>query len=200
MRLWSKRRLSTRAARASMDNLDPGERVLGGDAAGVVVRAEREVYVASLRYFDAGGAFAQTLAAVIGGRTPSMLEAVRYQSLDGAYVILGWRSPTETILLCNRADRLATLAQQVAGRSDGCCVDQSGGIRVLTVAGARMAQLLSRLSSVAALPALWQAHTSRLAEVAVTALCVRPGEIILLVERIYSRHLLGWIEATIADL
>jgi sarcosine oxidase gamma subunit len=170
-----------------------------GDAAGVVVRAEREVYVASLRYFDAGGAFAGALAAVIGGPTPSLLEAVRYDSRDGSHIVLGWRSPTETVLLCNRADRLAAVEQQAAGRSDGCCVDQSGGIRVWTVAGARSTELLSRLGSVAAIPALGQARTSRLAEVAVTALCVRPGEIILLAERVYSRHLMAWIDATIAD-
>ena len=78
-------------------------------------------------------------------------------------------------------------------------VDQTGGILTLVVAGARAPDLLTRLGSTDAVPALGEARTSRMAELSVMSLCTRPGEILLLVERVYVRHLFGWIRETIAD-
>jgi hypothetical protein len=45
-----------------------------------------------------------------------------------------------------------------------------------------------------------EALTSRLAELAVLALCVRAGEILLLVDRVYADHLWAWIRESAADL
>jgi hypothetical protein len=98
-------------------------------------------------------------------------------------LVLAWRSPTETLLLSHDALRFTSIAKQAADRVDGCMVDQTNGIGAYMVTGARAPALLVRLGSTAAL----------------TSLCVRPGETLLLVERVYSRHLMGWIAATAGD-
>jgi sarcosine oxidase gamma subunit len=94
---------------------------------------------------------------------------------------------------------VAVVSAFAADRSDGCLVDQTGGILTLLVAGDRAPDLLSRLGSVDSIPALGEARTSRLAELSVMSLCTRPGEIMLLVERVYARHLFGWIRETVAE-
>jgi sarcosine oxidase gamma subunit len=91
------------------------------------------------------------------------------------------------------------LATRLAGATDAYVVDQSGGIWVLRLTGSRVTDVLVRLGSTTAIPAVGQALTSRLAEITVTAVCVREGEILLLVDRFYADHLLGWIRETIAD-
>jgi hypothetical protein len=79
-------------------------------------------------------------------------------------------------------------------------VDQTGGIRVVRVAGSRARDLLLRLGAATALPDLGEARTGRLAELSVLTLCVRPSEYLLLAERVYAHHLLEWIHATAADI
>jgi hypothetical protein len=78
-------------------------------------------------------------------------------------------------------------------------VVQTGGIRVLRVAGSRARDLLLRLGSAQAIPALGEARTGRLAELQVLTACVQAGEYLLLVERVYANHLLEWVRATVAD-
>jgi sarcosine oxidase gamma subunit len=112
---------------------------------------------------------------------------------------LAWRSPTETLIVAADAGCLSRVDRFAANRSDGCLVDQTGGMLALMVAGARAPDLLLRLGSTDAVPALGEARTSRLAELSVMSLCTRPGEILLLVERVYVRHLFGWIRETVAD-
>jgi hypothetical protein len=95
-------------------------------------------------------------------------------------------------------------------------VNQTGGIQVLRVQGPRAADLMVRLGAPTAAPAAapaaaraaahvtmpspGEARSSRLAELQVLTACVHAGELLLLVERVYADHLLGWIRATAADL
>lgn len=180
-------------------DLERGEEGLVLEAGGIAVRLEHGVTAGSLRYFDARGDFTGGLAAVLGGPIPAPQTAARHVFADGSDVVLAWRSPTETLLICGDERRHAEIERYAAARTDGCFVDQTGGIVQLTVTGTRTAEMLSRLGSNSAVPQPGQAHTARFAELGVTALCLRPGEILLLVERVYSRHLLAWIRETLAD-
>jgi sarcosine oxidase gamma subunit len=186
----------------------------GFSADGLSVWWDHGLSVASLRYFDPAGLFAVEVGEVLGGPLPAPLRAHRCvlaaggdtagTSAEGAAkpvweVVLAWRSPTETLLATTGAGCFAAVGRFAAARSDGCLVDQTGGILTLVVAGARVRDLLLRLGSMDAIPALGQVHTSRLAELSVMSVCTRPGEILLLVERVYVRHLFGWIRETVAD-
>ena len=64
----------------------------------------------------------------------------------------------------------------------------------------RVAELLVRLGSTASLPAQGEARRSRMADVPVLAIALEAGRVQLVLDRTYSEHLLGWIEATLADL
>jgi sarcosine oxidase gamma subunit len=185
----------------------------GFSADDLSVRWDHALSVASLRYFDPAGLFAAEVSEVLGGPLPLPLCAHRRLLATGDFagasaagaarpkseLVLAWRSPTETLLVTADAGWLAAVSKFAATRSDGCLVDQTGGILILVVAGARAPELLSRLGSTDAFPALGEARTSRLAELSVMSLCIRPGEILLLVERVYVRHLFGWIRETVAD-
>jgi sarcosine oxidase gamma subunit len=92
-----------------------------------------------------------------------------------------------------------TLLARVGAMTQGCCVDQSGGLWVLKATGARVSDLLLRVGSCASVAAPGSAQVTRIAEVPVMTLCVNPGETLLIVERVYAEHLLGWIRATAAD-
>ena len=75
----------------------------------------------------------------------------------------------------------------------------SGGLEVLRVTGERLAELLSCLGGTASVPRPGEARRSRVADVPVLALSVRPGEALLLVDRAYAEHLMGWIRETLLD-
>ena len=169
------------------------------EAGGVAVRVDPGAKTASLRYFDADGGFTSRMAEVLGGPIPSPLEAVLHRFADEPDVLMAWRSPTETLVIGGGDARRATIERHASGSTEGCFVDQTGGIVMLTVSGERTGDLLSRLGSNSVIPRPGQAHTARFAELAVTAVCVRPGEVHLLVERVYVRHLVAWIRETLAD-
>lgn len=185
-----------------MDNQHPNQRDGGHDlhTSGVSVRLTHYSRIGTLRYFDAAGAFLSSLAGVVGGPMPLALQALRYPiGSNGGEIVLADRSPTETLLLCTDVEQFASIERYTALRSDGCLVDLTGGIDVWAIAGARMPDLLTRLGSITAIPAPGHARVGRLAELAVMSLCIRSGEILLLVERVYSRHLMAWIHATVED-
>ena len=186
----------------------------GFSADDLSVRWDHGLSVASLRHFDPAGPFAAEVSEVLGGPLPEPLRAYRRvlrttvvsaetsaegTANNGSELVVAWRSPTETLLITADAGWLAAVDKFAANRSDGCLVDQTGGILTLVLAGARAPDLLSRLGSTDAVPALGEARTSRLAELSVMSLCARPGEILLLVERVHVRHLFGWIRETVAD-
>jgi hypothetical protein len=78
-------------------------------------------------------------------------------------------------------------------------VDLSGGVRIVRLTGNRIADLLCRLGGAASVPAPGEARRSRLADVAVLALSINPGETLLAVDRAYLPHLLAWIRETLLD-
>ena len=165
------------------------------------VADEPAYLVASLRYFDSTGRFAAAASEALGRSLAEPLRAVQVEySAGGVQFILAWRSPSENLLLCSSQAAFSAVATQLAAAVDGCMVDQTGGIRVVRVAGSRARDLLLRLGAATALPDLGEARTGRLAELSVLTLCVRPSEYLLLVERVYAHHLLEWIHATAADI
>lgn len=171
------------------------------EAPGVRVSFDQGIHVASLRYFDPSGAFSRTVQASIGMQLPDRLCAACATQCTGAgTAVLAWRSPTETLLLCDGPALIARLQADVATQNDGCLVDQTGGMWVLRASGERIADLFARMGGQETLPATGAARRSRLAEIAVLALKVQPGEILLIVERLYVEHLMGWIRASAADL
>jgi heterotetrameric sarcosine oxidase gamma subunit len=176
-----------------MDEHRPDERIVSADLAASV---ERAMAVATLRYFDRAGSFADTLRAATGATLPEPLEA--RQSAD-AQLILAWRSPTETLCVTRSAAQLAELAARLGTPADGCIVDLSGGVRIVRVTGDRIADLLCRLGGAPSVPAAGEARRSRLADVPVLALSVHPGETLLAVDRAYLAHLLAWIRETLLD-
>jgi sarcosine oxidase gamma subunit len=170
------------------------------EVAGLCVRVQREVEIASLRYFDAADRFVATVREAVGSPLPAPLRALQVEAgLNGARFILLWRSPTETLLLSHDPAAFAELGARTAAEVDGCMVVQTGGMRVLRVKGPKARDLLLRLGAASAMPAPGEARTGRLAELSVLTACVQAGEYLLVVERVYANHLLEWIRATVAD-
>ena len=170
------------------------------EVSGLSVNLQREWQFGSLRYFDAAGPFAAEVRGRLGGPLPKRLHAVTYPAdASRGELILAWRSPTETLLLTADGAAFAAIAAGLANKPTGCLVDQSGGLWAWQVTGERTRDLLQRLGSTASIPVLGEARVSRLAELPVMALCVHEGQILLLVERVYSEHLYGWMRATAAD-
>jgi sarcosine oxidase gamma subunit len=167
---------------------------------GLSISEDRGMLVASLRYFDPAGSFAGAVREIIGRPVPKPLRATQVEhARNDAHFILAWRSPTETLLLSYDRLAFAELEERLAAATDGCMVDQTGGIRVLRVQGLRARELFLRLGAATAIPDLGEARGSRLAEVHVLTACVQAGEFLLLVERVYAPHLLEWMSATAAD-
>jgi sarcosine oxidase gamma subunit len=78
-------------------------------------------------------------------------------------------------------------------------VDQTGGLTVWEVTGGRARDLFERLGSAASMPPLGEARTSRMADLSVLAMRVEEAATLLVVDRLYAEHLLGWVEAIAAD-
>jgi sarcosine oxidase gamma subunit len=170
------------------------------ESPGVSVTADRGLLIASLRYFDHAGGFAAAAREAVGRALPEPLRAFQIGSAtQGSYVILAWRSPTETLLLSNDRAAFEELERVLAAAPDGCLVNQTGGIDVLRARGEKAGNLLLRLGAATAIASLGEARSGRLAELQVLTVCVQPGEFLMLVERVYANHLIGWIRATAAD-
>ena len=166
------------------------------EATGLTVRVDETTQAAALRYFVRGGAFAAALQDSVGV-LPEGLQAA--ETRDGA-LILAWRSPTETLVLTGDPARLSDLEARVAQAADGCLVNLSGGLRVLRLTGERISDLLCRLGGTGSIPRPGEARRGRMADVPVLALCVRAGETLLVVDRAYAEHLMGWVHETLLDL
>jgi sarcosine oxidase gamma subunit len=194
---------------------NPQELFAAIEVNGLTVEGIRGMQVASLRYFNPAGKFAGTVRERIGSALPQPLRAestsLGSATMGGdAQFILAWRSPTEILLLSTDPGAFGALEKSLAstpnasatdvGALDGCMVDQTGGLCPVRVSGRRAQDLLLRLGSGASIPAVGETRSSRLADLPVLTLCVQPGTLILLVERVYLAHLLGWMSATAADL
>jgi hypothetical protein len=170
------------------------------ESEGVSIRADRGLLVASLRYFDHAGGFAAAVQEAVGRPLPEPLRAFQIGSAtQGSYVILAWRSPTETVLLSNDRAAFEELERRLAAAADGCMVNQTGGICVLRAQEEQAGNLLLRLGAATAIAGPGEARGGRLAELQVLTACVQAGETLLLVERVYANHLIEWIRATAAD-
>jgi heterotetrameric sarcosine oxidase gamma subunit len=170
------------------------------EADGLRVSVDLEVHIASLRYFDADGVFAAAVRSVVGMALPGVLQAAMAPASSGAGALtLAWSSPTETLLIGVDGERFSNAVAALADAGEGCIVDQTGGFRVLRVCGERVLDLLARLGGSASAPKIGEGRRSRLADVTVLAICVRPDETLLIVDRVYAEHLLTWIRETAAD-
>jgi len=166
------------------------------EAAGLAVRMGEGMQAATLRYFEPGGAFAAAVREATGAALPQPPEAA--QSADGQ-LTLAWRSPTETLALAPSAERLAQLEARLANVPDGCLVNLSGGLEVLRVTGEGIVDLLCRLGGTGSIPRVGEARRSRMADVPVLAVSLTAGETLLVVDRAYAEHLMGWIRETLLD-
>jgi sarcosine oxidase gamma subunit len=180
-----------------VDNSPGAPTVVEGDGLRLTVLCGQ---VASLRYFDRMGRFAETVRATIGMPLPQPLRATTLDSANrGAGVTFAWRSPTETLLLCSDPSAFDDLQQRLGTAADGAMVDQTGGIRGYRIQGQRARDLLQRMGASTAIPGLGEARSGRLAELHVLTACVQAGEFLIFVERVYADHLVEWIRATVAD-
>ncbi len=170
-------------------------------APGIEVRVDRRMRVAALRHMNTQGIFARQCKNTFGVALPEALRAVEVPGAPaGHQCILAWRQPTQTLALVSDGEAYANLLAELSPTEDGCCVDQSGGLWVLRLSGARVPDLLLRIGNAASVVSPGQAHVSRIAELTVLALCIKAGETLLLLDRAYVEHLLGWIRVTAADL
>lgn len=167
---------------------------VAGEFAGVQVRVEASAPAAALRYFACDGEFASA-ARHAGAELPGLLAARD----TGRELVLAWRSPTETLCLARSAQRLRQLREALQGKSGGCCVELTGALTLVYLGGERIPELLARIGGAASLPGVGEARRSRMADVPVLALCVRASEVLLVVDRGYAEHLLGWIRETLLD-
>jgi hypothetical protein len=136
-----------------MDN--PQDKTTAVEIHGLSVSADRDVQIASLRYFDSAGGFAAAVRKAVGRPLPEPLQALKVGSaMQGPYVILAWRSPTETLLLTDDRSAFGELERQLSAAADGCMVNQAGGICVLRVQGEKAGDLLLRLGAAIAIPNL----------------------------------------------
>src|SRR5258705_7566151 len=96
---------------------------------GVSVSIDRGQQIASLRYFDHAGRFAATVGEAVCRALPEPLHAFQIgRATQGSYVILAWRSPTETLLLSSDRAAFDELWRQFAAAPDSCMVKQTRGI------------------------------------------------------------------------
>ncbi len=169
------------------------------EAAGLRVDAI-DFCAASLRYFDSAGQFAAALREAIGQPLPQPLQAAVFNAgSPHEQSILAWRSPTETLLLCADRTMAAELERRLSVATDGCIVDQTGGLCVFRALGQSARDLLQRMGAATAVPDLGEARGGRLAELQVLTVCVQAEEFLLIVERVYAEHLWEWIRSTAAD-
>jgi hypothetical protein len=168
---------------------------------GLRVAACRGWQVASLRYFDPEGSFAAAVGECIGQLVPRPQRAIRSRpDVQDAEVILAWRSPTEPLFLCSNRAAFVEIERRLAAGADGCMVVQTGGVLIWEVQGPRAHDLLQRMGARTGIPGVGEARGSRMAEVHVLTVCIRPGEYLLMVERVYAAHLVEWARATAADM
>jgi hypothetical protein len=169
--------------------------------AGLRVVLEPQLQVASLRYFDRRGVFADLLQRIAGVSLPDSLRALRNaEDLTSEVTVLAWRSPTETLMISAAPTLIESLQGAAATLTDGCIVDQRGGAVVFRAGGEAVPDLFARLGGQRACPSMGESLRTRLADVAVLAVKVQTEETWLIVERSYGPHLMAAIRVSAADL
>ncbi len=164
---------------------------------GLRVRCEEDWHAAALRYLNADGKFARHAAAALGQTLPAALTFSARGATQAPDLLLAWRSPSETLLLCRDPGPLRTVSGIEA---DGCCIDLTHGRCVLRIEGIRGGELVMRLGGTALDPPPGGARSGRLAEVPGLTLRLDADLLLLVVDRLYADHLLAWIRLSVADL
>jgi heterotetrameric sarcosine oxidase gamma subunit len=147
--------------------------------------------IASLRYHDPLGAFAATLQP-LGLALPQPLRCVVTGSAAGSIDVLAWRSPTETIWICDSTPRFDALRRALPAMDEGCLVDQTHGrrlIRLRGAAGPSLAQLGSGFTEIG----VGAVRIGRMADIVVLACRPSAEEWLLIVDRLYLEHFIGYL-------
>ena len=148
--------------------------------------------IASLRYYDPHGAFAAALLP-LGLTLPRPLRCVVAGSAAGSIDILAWRSPTETVWICDSAPRFDVLRRALSATDEGCLIDQTHGRRVIRLHGTA-ARSLAHLGSGFAEIGVGAVRIGRMADIAVLACRPRAEEWLLIVDRLYLEHFIGHLK------
>jgi hypothetical protein len=168
---------------------------------GLRLSQDDDEFVASLRHFDTEGEFLRTTSRIIGSQLPDACRIVSpVAQVNRGMTILAWRSPTETLLLCDDGSLIEQLEAATAMHVDGCVIDLTGGVQVLRAQGDSVSDLFGRAGGQATFPALGEARGSRFAGVPVLALQARRGEILLILDRVHVEHLMSWVCVVAEDL
>jgi sarcosine oxidase gamma subunit len=163
-----------------------------GDLPNSRMSVDSSMRIASLRYFDPHGAFAAALPP-LGLAIPPPLRCVVAGSAAGSIDILAWRSPTETVWICDSAARFDGLRRALAATDDGCLVDQTHGRRLIRLRGAA-ARSLAHLGSGFAEIGIGAVRIGRMADIAVLACRPDAEEWLLVLDRLYLEHFVGCLK------
>jgi sarcosine oxidase gamma subunit len=167
------------------------------ETAGLSIRPRPDLKVGALRYFNAADSLPQGLLEILEGGLLAPLQAVTRRA-GATPLTLAWRSPTETLVLCADEVLFQALLRREAG-DWGCFVDQTGGLTIWEVTGIRTRDLLERLGSAASMPQPGEARCSRMADLPVLSVRTDEASTLLVFDRLYAEHLLGWVEEITAD-
>jgi len=171
------------------------------EASGLKVELEPRLHATSLRYFERDGAFTRMVREVAGLDVPRDRGAAHVADVaKESITLLAWRSPSETTLLTTELKLLDSLQTAAAALTDGCVVDQRGGILVFRARGSEVANLVAKTAGHGAMPAIGESRRTRLADVAVSIIKVQAEESLLVIDRIYAPHLMASIRVSAADL
>jgi hypothetical protein len=150
------------------------------------------VRLASLRYYDPHGPFAAAIL-LLGLTLPKPLRCVVARSAAGSIDILAWRSPTETVWICDSAPRFEVLRRALPATDEGCLVDQTHGRRLIRLHGTA-ARSLAHLGSGFAEIEVGAVRIGRMADITVLACQPRAEELLLIIDRLYLEHFIGYLK------
>jgi hypothetical protein len=150
------------------------------------------VRIASLRYYDPQGAFAAAIL-LLGLTLPKPLRCVVARSAAGSIDILAWRSPTETVWICDSAPRFDVLRRAIPATDEGCLIDQTPGRRLIRLHGTA-ARSLAHLGSGFAEIGVGAVRIGRMADITVLACRPRAEELLLIIDRLYLEHFIGYLK------
>jgi heterotetrameric sarcosine oxidase gamma subunit len=151
------------------------------------------VRIVSLRYFDPDGAFAATLLP-LGVTLPRPLRCVVAGFAAGSIDILAWRSPTESIWICDSAPRFDALRRALSATEEGYLIDQTQGRCLIRLQGAAT-RSLAHLGSGFAEIGVGAVRIGRMADITVLACRPRAEEWLLIVDRLYLEHFIGYLKS-----
>ena len=150
------------------------------------------VRIASLRSYDPHGAFAAALLP-LDLTLPRPLRCVVAGSAAGSIDILAWRSPTETVWISDSAPRFDVLRRALSATDEGRLIDQTHGRRLIRLHGAA-ARSLAHLGSGFAEIEVGAVRIGRMADIAVLACRPNAEEWLLVVDRLYLEHFIGYLK------